>query len=108
MTLKCRIQGKFYFFKKQRKGRLYNRISATTGLVKPSVWRKDKEAKNMGHKRQDKGSAKTVNINLSLQQQLKVSPDMWPSQRQRYLGNHELEGQTVGCSAASFSSVHEV
>lgn len=51
MILKCRIKGKFYFFKKQRKGRLYNRISATTGLVKPSIWGKDKEAKNTGHKR---------------------------------------------------------
>lgn len=42
MILKCRMKGKFYFFKKQRKDRLYNRIRAITGLVKPSIWGKDR------------------------------------------------------------------
>lgn len=58
-----------YLFKKQGKGRLYNRFRANAGLLKPSMLlesgcqfgeRAEEEAKNTGHKRKDKGSANTV------------------------------------------------
>lgn len=65
-------EGKKYdFFKKQRKGRLYKRFRVSTGLVKPSMFlesvhqfgeRAEEEAKNTGHKRKDKGNAKTATI----------------------------------------------
>lgn len=54
----------YYFFKKQREGRLYNRIRATTGLVKSSILlrvcqfgeRAEEKAKNTGRRRKDEGT----------------------------------------------------
>lgn len=70
--LKMQNKGKvFYFFKKQRKGRLYNRFRATTGLAKLSMIlslsvnlakRQRKKPRIQGTK--DKGSAKTVNVRV--------------------------------------------